>query len=102
MAQVISAPGAVRFRAYARALGTHKPSFTEIVAANAKGESVPARVRHHVEEVVAEGDVVDGRVAFTSDKVVTRVVLYAGPVEEEVVVGSVAVDTKDVEIEVRA
>lgn len=43
-----------------------------------------------VEEVIAEGDLKDGRAAFDAGDVkVTKVVFYAGPKNSEVVAGSV-------------
>lgn len=50
-------------------------------------------VLHDVENPAFEGRVVDGKVTFDAgDTKITRVVLYGGPVAEEVVVGDLPLD----------
>lgn len=98
-AQTKHAP-ALRYRAYAVTTLTRKPTAEDHIAlANAGKKFAPGqRVGYRGEDVAFEGDVVEGTggasgVSFDAGKtVVTRVALYAGPVEEEVCVGSVEVN----------
>lgn len=83
-----------RFRAYVKGPMTRKPRVTDHVARAEDGKKPfkPGdRVEYEVEHVGQEGSVSGSSVSISSTEVVERVVFYAGPVEEEVVVGSVAV-----------
>jgi hypothetical protein len=84
-----------RYRAYAQATMTRKPSVEDHLALSKKGKKFApgARVRYAVEQVAAEGELAGGALKLSPgpDTVITKVVFYRGPVESEVVVGSLDV-----------
>lgn len=86
-----------RFRAYGAAKMTRKPRLEDHTAravAEKRAFTKNQRIRYDVEQVVAEGKVNGSGILTVSAEdgaVITRVVFYGGPVESEVVVGSVEV-----------
>lgn len=88
-----------RFRAYAMAKLTRRPTGEDHVARHIK--KLPpfgkgARIRYDGEQPVLEGEVGVGpkfTVAAPKGATITKLVLYKGPIETETVVGSIEVNS---------
>lgn len=73
----------VRFRAYA----------VETAESRRAVDGEKQNIDHDVENSAFDGKVVDGVAAFDAGKiVVTRVVFYGGPADEEVCLGEIAIN----------
>lgn len=95
-AEVVSRK-ADRFRAYTTAKMLRSPRYEDNVKRH--DQNLPpypkgAQIRYDVQQVAMEGSVSGDKVTIVADPatVITKVVFYAGPVEEETVVGSVDVN----------
>lgn len=85
-------PPPERFRAYApsEAVRSYVQTDENGPRVNKRGVIIRKEVKAPAEDVFLEADTIDGVADFNSGKtVISRIVFYGGPVESEVVVGSV-------------
>lgn len=100
----VKGKSADRYRAYHTAKSVRKPVAQDHIERAEKNlPPIPdrAKVRYDGQHVALEGQVSGSSVSIAAkDVTITKVVFYAGPVEEERVVGSVDVDSSgDIVIE---
>jgi len=91
----VKGKSADRFRAYAAAKALRSPNAADHIKRHEAGFPAldkGAKIRYNVEEIALDGAVEAGSVSLTSDTVITKVVFYRGPVENEAVVGSIDIN----------
>lgn len=93
----ISGKSADRYRAYCAVKLTRRATVQDALDLTAAGKKVGPRtlIRYDGEDIAAEGSVSGESFTAAADKPITRIVAYKGPVETEVVVGSVEVSPPD-------